>query len=120
MVQRCKNCGRKIIRFPMWKGQEEGVPCSPDKINWFNLFKIDFYTLLWMAVVIFMIVAYKLDMKECEDAIVRPCDFCETTGCYDLWLLGKEWGQYSDNPSLWKVNRNLVDIKDIPDFNSTE
>lgn len=85
MVQKCK-CGRKVIKFPLWKNQEEGISLKESsKIYWLNWLKIDWFSILLILVIILMVWGYKVDMQKCEAAIERPCEFCDTTGCCSDW-----------------------------------
>jgi len=102
MVQRCGRCGTKIIRFPLWKGQEDGEKFDIDKVIWINLFKIDFMSLIWLAVVLFLLFGYKEDIKQCQDAIERPCEFCEYSNCCQV-----DWGRI-------RGRDNLIEIDEIP------
>ncbi len=77
MTDKCKGCGKKVIRFPIWKGQEDGEEFSWDKLIFFNLFKVDLMTILWIAVIIIMIVAYKADTETCKEIVTRPLKYCE-------------------------------------------
>lgn len=101
MTDRCKRCGTKIIKFPIWKGQEEGKPFSWDKVIWLNLFKVDIMSIIIFALIIFVIMGYKIDMKKCEDAIEYPCEFCEETNCCKVdWDKIRPQDVYSKNVNL--------------------
>ena len=111
MIRKCK-CGRKIIKFPWYEGQEDGEKYSEGKkIYWLNLFKMDIMSVIWLAVVIFLMMGYKLDMKQCEDAIEHPCDFCEKTNCCNNDL-GKIDSKHLGNVKI----EGIEDSK----FNTTE
>ena len=72
-MDRCKKCGEKFVRFPL--KDEQG------KIIWKNFFKMDMMSVFFLVCIILMIIGYKADMKQCEDAIEKPCEFCEKTNC---------------------------------------
>ena len=108
MPTRCKNCGEKIIRFPIWEGQEKGVPFSFDKIKWINLFKVDMMSVIWFAVILFLIISYKADIEKCEEMITDPLGYCEESNACKIIEERKNINPYG-----------IVNIDDIPDLNIT-
>lgn len=110
MIQRCKNCGEKIIKFPIWKGQDRGVPFSFDKIKWLNLFKMDMYSIILVIVVTVMVIGYKADIAKCDEVIEHPCEFCETSMCCQV-----DWSYIRGNDLMDKQG---VKMLDIPDFDN--
>ena len=109
MVQKCKNCGEKIIKNPLWKGQERGESLSLDNIIIWNWFKIDWYSAIIFFVIVFMVISYKADIKQCEEVIERPCEFCEKSNCCQV-----DWGRIQPNRF---IDKKMIDLDDIPDFN---
>lgn len=109
MVQRCRNCGEKIIRFPIWKGQEKGEPFGWDKIIWVNLFKVDVMSIIWFFVVIFLIISYRTDISKCDEMMTHPLRYCEESNACKILEERR-----LDNPY------GIVDLDDIPDFNMTD
>lgn len=105
MVQRCKNCGEKIIKFPIWKGQRQGEPFSWDKILWLNLIKVDMMSIIWFAVIIFLIVSYKVDIDKCEEMIEDPLKYCEESNACKILEERKWTNQYG-----------TMDLDRVPDF----
>ena len=105
---KCKNCGEKIIRFPIWEGQEKEVPFSLDKVRWLNLFKIDLYSLMWLAVLIFLILAYKADIGKCEEMITDPLKYCEESNACKIIEERR-----SENPF------GIIDVSEIPEINES-
>ncbi len=75
MPKKCRNCGTKIIAYPIWKGQEFGEPFAFNKINWRNLLIGDWTKLLVIVSLIFVAIAYGHDTKVCRDIYENPCDF---------------------------------------------
>jgi len=109
MVQRCRNCGEKIIKFPIWEGQEKGVPFSWDKLIWLNLFKVDMMSVIWFVVVIFLLISYKADISKCEEMIENPLKYCEESNACKIIEERKTATPYG-----------AIDLNDIPDFNMTD
>jgi len=109
MVQRCKNCGEKVIKNPMWKGQEKGEPFSFDKIIWLNLFKTDMMSVIWFVVVIFLILSYRADMEQAMEIIENPLKYCEESNACKIIEERKGTGPYG-----------TMNLDDIPDFNITD
>ena len=109
MVQKCKRCGAKIIKFPFYEGQEDGIKfeLGKTKINWINLFKIDWYSLILILLIVFMVIGYKSDISKCEKVINDPCEFCEESNCCQV-----DWSRISPNKL---IERNRMNI-----FNSTK
>ena len=99
---KCKNCGEKVVKFP--------IKDSNGNIIWKNLFKMDLMSIILIVVVISMVTGFKQDIKKCEDAIERPCEFCETTGCCQV-----DWEYISGERARGMTNINL----NIPDINMT-
>lgn len=71
MVQKCKNCGESIAKFPLRD--------STGKFLWKNLFKMSFDSILLIIIIIAMVVTYKYDMAKCEEMIADPLEYCERT-----------------------------------------
>jgi len=93
----CPKCGNKFAKYPL--KDEQG------KIIWINLFKIDWYTLLWVAVVLFLLFGYYHDTAECRKIIQDPITYCyETNACKIIEQ--NEKGIIFELPS-----DNLLDIK---------
>lgn len=103
-MQRCKNCGEKMVRFPLKD--------SNGKWIWINLFKADLYSIILMFLIIFMVIGYKADMQKCNEAIEKPCDFCETTNCCQVNLLEIGEGNVFSSSG--------INIEDIPELNKTK
>lgn len=112
MPEKCKSCGAKIIKFPLWKGQEREEPFRWDKMIWLNLFKVDAYSIVFIALIVFMVIGYKADIKQCEDVIEKPCEFCEKSNCCQI-----DWSKLDPQK---QVERQIVDIRDIPEVNITK
>ena len=81
MVSKCKQCGAKQIKYPAWRGQENGEAFSFDKIIWKNLFKMDFMSVLFVLCIVLMYTGYGHDISKCEQVIEDPCGFCNSSGC---------------------------------------
>ena len=73
--QKCNNCGVRIIKNPIWKGQEFGEPFSKEKIIWKNIFNIDWLTLAFMVIILFAIWSYNHDIQEYKHIYEEPCEF---------------------------------------------
>lgn len=100
MVQKCKNCGEKVIRFPLKD--------SNGKLVVKNLFKMDLMSIIWIAVIIILIITYKADIKTCEEITTDPLEYCEESNACKI--IEERRGQ-----SLY----GLIDMSNIPEFNTT-
>ena len=61
---KCKNCGARFIKNPIWKGQEFNEPFSWDKIIWKNIFKVDMIALVILGSLLFVAWSYTNDIEE--------------------------------------------------------
>ncbi len=96
---RCPNCKTKVARFPLKD--------SNGKIIWINLFKMDLMSILWIAVIIFLVISYKADISKCEEMITDPLKYCdESNACKKI----EE--RRGENPLG-------INIEDIWEFNSS-
>ena len=75
-MDRCKQCKTKIIKFPLWTGQEFDEPFAWNKVLWLNWFKMDWTTVMWVVVFSLMIWGYYQDIEQFEEIIENPCGFC--------------------------------------------
>ena len=76
MVERCRKCGAKYVKFPL--KDENG--------KWIikNLFKIDMISIMFLIAIIFMTISYNHDMEECRTITERPCTYAMKAGCCNL------------------------------------
>ena len=72
-MEQCPKCKHKFAKYPF--KDENG------KIIVKNLFRMDMMSILFFICVIFLLLGYKADMAQCNDAIKYPCTFCEKTNC---------------------------------------
>lgn len=47
-------------------------------VNWKNLFRIEFMTVIWIAIILFLAWAYSHDTAECRDVLSNPRDYCDS------------------------------------------
>jgi len=108
---RCPNCKEKVARFPIKKQPEKTFQQNFEEgtINWLNLFKIDLMSIIWMAVIIFLIIAYKADIEQCEEIVTNPLEYCEESNACKIIEERRETNPYG-----------IIDIKDIPEINDTK
>ena len=71
MVEVCPSCGKKYVKFPL--KNENG------KFIWKNLFKMDWYTVMWLVVVLLLVFGYQHDISACRDMIEHPIQYCNST-----------------------------------------
>ena len=76
MVDKCKNCGEKIDKYPLFEGEGKYR-----KFLWKNLFKISLDSIIMLVILIALILSYRYDIAKCEDVIEDPCTFCDRSGC---------------------------------------
>ena len=94
---KCPNCKTKIIKFPLKD--------SEGKLIVKNLFKMDWMSIMWFIVIMFLVISYKADIKTCEEITTNPLKYCEESNACKIIEERK-----SDNPF------GVIDIDNIPDF----
>lgn len=119
--KKCKNCGFRIIEYPVYKGQEEGIPLmrgetkkekfkslfTPEarqRINWKNLIIGDWTKLLLLLTLIGVAFGYAYDTKECMAMIEHPCEIIMNN--YQLCV----------NAEIAKQHReegNIIDLEEV-------
>jgi len=66
---KCQNCGKKVARFPLKD--------NDGKLIVKNLFKMDLMSIIWIIVITFMMITYKVDTETCREIITDPVEYCE-------------------------------------------
>ena len=95
---KCKNCGEKVVRFPLRDNN--------GKLIVKNLFRIDLMSLIGVIVVILLAITYKADTETCREIISDPINYCdESNACKILEEME------SVNPY------GTIDIREIPEIN---
>jgi hypothetical protein len=89
MVDKCKVCGSKFVRYPL---RDDG-----GKIIWKNLFKMDWQSILLIIIIFFMVWSYKHDIAQCEEMIEEPYSYCEKTNCCEIIKQQDQIIEGSDN-----------------------
>lgn len=59
---------------------------------WKNLFRIDLWSIFFIAILLLIAWGYKHDIAQCEEVIVDPCGFCEKSNCCENILYNSENG----------------------------
>lgn len=99
MVEKCKNCGNDIIRFPL--RDREG------KFLWKNLFKISWDSIILIIIIITMILAYQHDTGVCMEIIEDPVRFCdESNACK---VLEERLKTFVDPSGINVLDPNIID-----------
>ena len=78
MVQKCKNCGEPIVRFPLKD--------SEGNFLWKNLFKMSIDSIILVVIVTAMVIAYKHDIGKCKEMIEDPLGYCERTNACKILI----------------------------------
>lgn len=86
MVEKCKNCGEPIVKFPI-RDKVTG------KIIWKNMFKMSIDSIILFLVIAAMVIAYKHDIAKCNKMIEDPIGYCDRTNACKIL----EQQQYIDN-----------------------
>lgn len=76
MKDRCNSCGAKVIKNPIWQGQEYGEQFGWNKIIWKNIFKVDFFSISYLVIILFLVWSYTFQIEEYRDIGENPCGFC--------------------------------------------
>ncbi len=95
---RCPNCKSKVVRFPLKDAN--------GKLIVKNLFKMDLMSIIWIIVIVTLAIAYKADIKQCEEIITDPLGYCEDSNACKIIEERKTMNPYP-----------TVNIDDIPEFN---
>lgn len=74
MVKKCA-CGRKLIEYPIWEGQEEGEPFSFKKIKWYNFIIGNWILLVVIFSVLGVALSYTITTEECRYIEENVCSF---------------------------------------------
>lgn len=76
MVDRCKKCGEKIVKFPL--KDENG--------KWIikNFFKMDMVSIFFLIAIVIMAYGYIHDTEECRYINENPCTYAAEVGCEGL------------------------------------
>ena len=98
---RCPNCKEKVTRFPLKD--------SNGKLIVKNLFKMDLMSIIWIAVIIFLMISYKADIKTCEEITTNPLTYCEESNACKIIEERRSGSPYG-----------IIAIDDIPDINNTK
>ena len=100
---RCQTCGSKVAPFPI-KGQPEKTLSENYKektIIWKNLFKMDWLSLSFIIIILFLAWAYSQDTEACYELLEKPCQYAEARGCMeqvDMIQIGDD---------KWELNLNI-------------
>lgn len=85
MVDKCRKCGAKQIKFPVYEGQEDDDKFSMEKfkqmkaegkVYWLNFFKIDWLSVILILLIIFGVWAYNSDVEQYEQIATDPYGYC--------------------------------------------
>ncbi len=94
---KCKNCGAKVIRFPL---KDEGGNLIVK-----NLFKMDLMSVIWVILIITLVISYKADINKCEEVMADPLKYCEKIKACKMI-----------EERNYKYQPDIMDTGDIPEF----
>ena len=88
MVDKCRKCGEPTAKFPLLgqPGKTFGENYKEGTINWINLFKMDWYSIMLIISIVFIIWSVNEDMTNYKEIIENQCDYCENVKCSDFWI----------------------------------
>ena len=98
-IDKCKSCGTKIIKNPIWRGQEQDIPFSWDRLILKNLFKIDAMSAIMLILILFGTWAYFHDTAECREIVEDPCTYYNESGCLEILKQRQTPGYMLDIPT---------------------
>lgn len=83
MIQRCKNCGEQVVKWPVKNQPEKSLITNFKErtINWKNMFKMDLVSIIFLIAVLLLAFGYSSDTKTCRDIIENTCYYCNKTNC---------------------------------------
>lgn len=97
MVEKCKNCGNDIVRFPL--RDREG------KFLWKNLFKISWDSIILIIIVTAMVIAYQHDIEKCTEVMKDPIGFCDKSN--SCKILGQQLKTFVDPSGVNVLDPNI-------------
>ena len=100
MVDKCKNCGNDIIRFPL--KDREG------KFIIKNFFKMSWDSIVLIIIIVAMVTAYKYDTGKCEEMIEDPLGYCEDTNACRILINKAVPSQFVDPAGVNIFDEDLI------------
>lgn len=78
MGDRCKRCGAKVIKYPLYEGQEfdERFDLRGKRKLWRNWLRTDLLSVAFFLIVVFLAWAYHHDVAEYAYIAQEPYGFC--------------------------------------------
>ncbi len=103
MVEKCKNCGESIIRFPLKDNMGNFL--------WKNLFKMSWDSVILIIIITAMVTAYKVDTKTCMEIVEDPLGFCEESNACRILINEQVNSQFVDPSGINIFDVNLTGIE---------
>lgn len=100
MVQKCKNCGEPIVRFPLKD--------SMGNFLWKNLFKMSWDSILLIVIIAAMVIAYKQDTATCFEIIEDPVRYCEESNACRILINEQVNTQFVDPAGINIFDEELI------------
>ena len=70
-MSKCPHCGK--VAYPVMDENK--------KVIMKNLFRIDWFTIIMLIIILGLVFAYKIDTKICRDIIENPCNHLKDFNC---------------------------------------
>jgi len=100
MVEKCKNCGHDIVRFPL--KDFEG------KFIWKNFFKMSWDSIILIIIITAMVLAYRHDTKICMEIIEDPVGYCKSTNACRILINEQVNTQFVDPSGINVLDKNIL------------
>lgn len=108
-----KKIDSEEIDFSKFKiKQDRKYPIRIDgKWQFANFFKMDFMSILFGVIIIYLLFAFNHDIGKCEDVISDPCNFCVNANCYDPLVCGVNPKEVSENTGERVTYQNIIKVQ---------
>jgi hypothetical protein len=102
-MNQCPKCNHKYHKYPI-KGED-------GKIIWQNLFKMDWMSIIFLVVILFLSYAYIHDTADCMAMREHPCETLAQSNCCEFIQDGVFTGK-----TIEQINAPPVDPLATPSY----
>jgi len=81
MVEECPKCGSRYAKYPIKDENGKWIPK--------NFFKMDFMSIAFLVVILFLLFAYQHDTQDCREDRENPCNVCVQSNCCQAIVTGE-------------------------------
>ena len=86
MVQKCQNCGKQIVKFPVKRQEDKSFleNFNEGTINWKNMFKMELQSIAWIIIILIIALSYHNTINRHTEVIKNVCEFNTEDNCCEL------------------------------------